>query len=170
MAVDYTVDNIVDDISTFIEGLSLGSCYQTQVNRVSMPTGQFCMITVINMKRLSTQILVNGDTGDNATATQGYTEVRQVDIQVDIYGDEAGDRAVELETLFASTYGYDTINSINENLAPLYSSTPFNAPMIDAENQYQDRYVITLTLQAHITVSLSQDYFDKVELSLTQVT
>lgn len=169
MAVDYTGDNIIDDVATFIEGLDLGQCYQTQVNRVTMPEGKFCMLTLKSLKRLSTTTKKNGDTGDNTTANMSYTEVRQVDVQVDIYGDNSNDRSAELETVFASSYGYDTINSINEKLAPLYSSTPINMPMINAEDQYQDRYMLTLTLQAHITVILSQDYFDKVDLSIKQV-
>ncbi|HDR2874327.1 TPA: hypothetical protein QCK10_001447 [Enterobacter roggenkampii] len=99
----------------------------------------------------------------------GYTEVRQADIQVDIYGQGAGDRAIALETTFASSYGYDTIKSIDARLAPLYSSPAIQAPMIDAESQWQERYTLTLSLQAHITVSFPQDYFDKAEITTEQV-
>ncbi|MID78772.1 hypothetical protein Z985_17720 [Salmonella enterica subsp. enterica] len=99
----------------------------------------------------------------------GYTEVRQADIQVDIYGDNAGDRAVALETLFASSYGYEKIKAIDERLAPLHSTAAIQAPMINAESQWQERYTLTLSLQAHITVSLPQDYFDKAEISTEQV-
>ncbi len=35
-----------------------------------------------------------------------WTEVRQADIQLDIYGENAGDRSIRVETLFASDYGY----------------------------------------------------------------
>ncbi|MRT01881.1 hypothetical protein GJV10_00420 [Ewingella americana] len=99
----------------------------------------------------------------------GYTEVRQADIQVDIYGAGAGDRAIQLETVFTSSYGYDKIKSIDARLAPLHSSAAIQAPMINAEAQWQERYIVTLSLQAHITVSFPQDYFDKAEISTQQV-
>ncbi|NCH06951.1 hypothetical protein EHI95_14930 [Cronobacter dublinensis] len=99
----------------------------------------------------------------------GYTEVRQADIQVDIYGDNAGGRAVALETVFTSGFGYEKIKAFDERLAPLYSSPAIQAPMINAEDQWQERYTITLSLQAHITVSFPQDYFDKVEITTSQV-
>ncbi|QMA44810.1 hypothetical protein HV032_15025 [Citrobacter freundii] len=99
----------------------------------------------------------------------GYTEVRQADIQVDIYGQGAGDRAIALETTFTSGYGYDVIKAIDSRLAPLYSSPAIQAPMIDAESQWQERWTLTLSLQAHITVSFPQDYFDKAEITLQQV-
>ncbi|HDI3034394.1 hypothetical protein G9G39_06850 [Cronobacter sp. EKM101R] len=99
----------------------------------------------------------------------GYTEVRQVDIQVDIYGDNAGDRAVAVETTFASDYAWNKIKSLDARLAPLYSSPAIQAPMINAEEQWEERYVLTLSLQAHITISLPQDYFDKAEISTEMV-
>ncbi|EMM2360053.1 hypothetical protein RVV32_002656 [Citrobacter freundii] len=99
----------------------------------------------------------------------GYTEVRQFDIQVDIYGEGAADRATALETVFSSDYTYQKIKSIDSRLAPLYSSDAFNSAMINAESQYQERWTITLSLQAHITVSFPQDYFDKAEFTTEQV-
>ncbi|HCB2886492.1 TPA: hypothetical protein SCR51_004869 [Citrobacter freundii] len=99
----------------------------------------------------------------------GYTEVRQADIQIDIYGDNAGDRAIALETVFASSFGYEKIKELDERLAPLYSSAAIQAPMINAESQWQERYLLTLSLQAHITVSFPQDYFDKAEITSQQV-
>lgn len=75
----------------------------------------------------------------------GYTEVRQADIQVDIYGDSAGDRAIALETTFSSSYAYDKIKSLDARLAPLYSSPAIQAPMINAESQWQERYMLTLS-------------------------
>jgi len=169
MAIDYTVDNIVDTVADFVEGLGLGPCQQAQADRVPMPKGQFCIITPLRFKRLGTTRDIKGDTGDNTTATMGYTEVRQGDVQVDIYGENAGDRAITLETVFASSYGYETIKALDARLAPLYSSDAIQAPMINAESQWQERYIITLSLQAHITVTLRQDYFDRADITLEQV-
>lgn len=165
---DYTIDNIIDTLADFIEPIS-GPCQQAQANRVPMPKGKFCILTPLRFTRLSTTRDIKQDTGSPSTSTMGYTEVRRADIQVDIYGDNAGDRAVALETLFASSYGYEKIKVIDDRLAPLYSTAAIQAPMINAESQWQERYTLTLSLQAHITVSLPQDYFEKIDFTNQQV-
>lgn len=169
MAIDYTVDNVIDTLADFIEGLNLGPCQQAQADRVPMPLGAFNIITPLKFRRLGTTRDIKGDTGNPETSQMSYTEIRQADIQVDLYGPDSGNRAIELETLFASSYGYDTIKELDERLAPLYSSEAIQAPMINAESQWQERYIITLHIQAHITVTLRQDYFDHADITLEQV-
>lgn len=165
---DFTIDNIIDVLADFVEPIC-GKAQQAQANRVPMPKEPFCILTPLRFPRLSTTRDIKQDTGDPSTSAMGYTEVRQADIQIDIYGDNAGDRAIALETVFTSGYGYEKIKALDERLAPLYSSAAIQAPMINAEKQWQERYIITLSLQAHITVSFPQDYFDKAEISTQQV-
>lgn len=187
---DLTVDNVIDVLADFIEGLSLGTCQQAQANRVPMPNDPFCILTPLRfirhsttneiktIQRTSSDVLGfsagytpfdNAPFANEQTNAIAYSEVRQADIQVDIYGDNAGDRAVALETVFRSTYGYDTITNIDARVAPLYSSDAIQAPMINAEDQWQERYIITLSLQVHVTITLQQDYFDHAEISTQQV-
>lgn len=165
---DFTIDNVIDVLADFVEPIC-GKAQQAQANRVPMPKDPFCILTPLRFPRLSTTRDIKQDTGDPSTSAMGYTEVRQADIQVDIYGDGAGDRAIALETVFTSGYAYEKIKALDERLAPLYSSAAIQAPMINAESQWQERYIVTLSLQAHITVSFSQDYFDKAEISTQQV-
>lgn len=165
---DFTIDSIIDVLAGYVDPIA-GLCQQAQANRVPMPKGAFCILTPLRFTRLSTTRDIKQDTGDPSTSAMGYTEVRQADIQVDIYGDNAGDRAIALETTFSSSYAYDKIKSLDARLAPLYSSPAIQAPMINAESQWQERYTITLSLQAHITVSFLQDYFDKAEITTEQV-
>lgn len=166
--VDFSIDNIIDALADFIEPLC-GTCQQAQANRAPMPDGEFCILTPLRFIRKSTTESTRGDTGDNTTSTMSYKEVRQADIQVDIYGDGAGNRANILETVFRSKYAWETIKAIDSRLAPLYSSDAIQAPMTNAESQWQERYTITLSLQADITVTLPQDYFDSIEFTLQQV-
>ena len=165
---DFTIDNVIDVLADFVEHIC-GKAQQAQANRVPMPKDPFCILTPLRFTRLSTTRDVSQDTGDSSTSAMGYTEVRQADIQVDIYGDGAGDRAIALETVFTSGYAYEKIKARDERLAPLYSSAAIQAPMINAESQWQERWMLTLSLQAHITVSFPQDYFDKAEFTTEQV-
>lgn len=166
--VDYTIDNLIDTLADFIEPLC-GTCQQAQADRVPMLKGQFCIITPLRFIRLSTTQSSKHDTGLPSTSTMSYTEVRRADLQVDLYGDGAGDRANILETVFRSGHAWEAIQAMDTRLAPLYSSDAIQAPMINAENQWQERYTLTLSLQADITVTLPQDYFDTVEFTNAQV-
>lgn len=168
MSNDLTIDQSIDALADFIEPIC-GSCYQSQVNRVPSHTGQFCMITPLNSKRIGTTKQVNKDTGDNSTANIGFYEVRECQFQIDIYGDGAGDRAYALETVFRSGYAVDKIEESNSLVAPLYSSDAIQSPFISAENQWENRYTITLTAQLQVTITLQQDYFDQADLSIEKV-
>lgn len=165
---DITVDQIIDVLADYVEPIA-GSCQQAQANGVPMPKAEFCILTPLRFTRLSTTREIGQDTGQPATSAMGYTEVRQADIQVDIYGPGAGDRAVALETTFSSSYAYSKIKAINEKVAPLYSTAAIQAPMIDAEQQWQERWTITVSLQVHIVVSFPQDYFDSADITLEPV-
>lgn len=165
--VDYTVDNIIDTLADFIEPLC-GPCQQAQANRATMLKGQFCIITPLRFIRLSTTENIKQDTGSPSTSAMSYTEVRRADLQIDIYGDGAGDRANILETVFRSGYAWEAIKALDARLSPLYSSDAIQAPMINAEEQWQERYTLTLSLQADIIVTLPQDYFETVEFTTEQ--
>lgn len=164
---DFTIDNIIDVLADFVEPIC-GKVQQAQVDRVPMPKGQFCVMTPLRFPRLSTTREINKDTGSPDTSTIGFTEVRQADIQIDIYGYDAGGRAIALETVLRTEYAYDAIKAIDARLAPLYTTEPLQAAMINAESQYQERYTLTASLQAHITIDVPQDYFDKANFTINQ--
>lgn len=165
---DLTLNEIIDVLADYTEPIA-GTCQQAQANGVPMPKGPFCILTPLRFTRLSTTRNLHQDTGSPATSTMGYTEVRQADIQVDIYGQGAGDRAIALETTFSSSYAYNRIKAINAKVAPLYSTAAIQAPMVDAEQQWQERWTLTVSLQVHIVVSFPQDYFDSAEFTLEPV-
>ncbi|MFP1767260.1 LIC_12616 family protein [Lonsdalea quercina] len=164
---DMTADNVIDVFADFAEPI-IGKCEQAQANRVPMDKDEFCILTPLRFKRLSTGKEAKKDTGSSTTSSMGFTEVRQADIQVDIYGDGAGDRAIALETLFRTGYAYDAIKTVDPRVAPLYSTEALQTTMIDSENQWQARYTLTVSLQVHITVDVHQDYFDAVNLTIEQ--
>ncbi|EOS94708.1 hypothetical protein LU631_02710 [Erwinia tracheiphila] len=164
---DMTIDDVIDVLADFAEP-HIGKCEQAQANRVPMDKGEFNILTPLRFRRLSTSREKNKDTGVQSTSSIGFTEVRQAEIQVDIYGDGAGDRAIALETLFRTGYAYDAIKAIDARVAPLYSTEAIQAPMINAENQWQERYMLTLYLQVHITIDVQQDFFDKAQITINQ--
>ncbi|WP_063653392.1 phage neck terminator protein [Candidatus Arsenophonus triatominarum] len=102
---DYTVNQVIDTLADFIEPIA-GTVWQAQDNRNPMPSDIFCVLTPLRFIRLSAARGIAHDSGNPQTSTMNWTEVRQADIQLDIYGENAGDRSIRVETLFASDYGY----------------------------------------------------------------
>lgn len=157
---DLTENEIIDLLADFLEPI-VGKCLGAYANRVPMEDGQFAMLSPLRyIRHTTTKATRLSDT------TEGLSEVRQLDVQVDIYGENAGDRAVALETVWASDYAY---RNTDERIAPLYSSMPMRSPFVDESRQWLERYTITLSMQVHITITVGQDYFTDVEFSTVQV-
>lgn len=157
---DLTENEIIDLLADFLEPI-VGKCLGSYANRVPMEDGQFAMLSPLRyIRHTTTKATRLSDT------TEGLSEVRQLDVQVDIYGENAGDRAVALETVWASDYAY---RNTDERIAPLYSSAAMRSPFVDESRQWIERYTITLSMQVHITITVGQDYFTDVEFSTVQV-
>ena len=157
---DLTENQIIDLLADFLEPI-VGKCLGAYANRVPMEDGQFAMLSPLRyIRHTTTKATRLSDT------TEGLSEVRQLDVQVDIYGENAGDRAVALETVWASDYAY---RNTDERIAPLYSSAAMRSPFVDESRQWLERYTITLSMQVHITITVGQKYFTDVEFSTVQV-
>jgi len=162
--LDLTLDEVIDTLASAIDPIC-GVCYQSQDNRVPMPIDQFCILTPIVFKRISTTKTTSVSIGSAAL----YSEIRQLDVQLDVYGDRSAERAIAVETVFRSGLLYDIIQSKDKRIAPLYSSTATQAAMINSEAQWQNRYLVMLSLQVNMTLIAKQKYFDSVEFSLYEV-
>lgn len=150
-----TMHEIIDAIADFIEPF-IGTCYSSQANKVPTPKDKFAILNPLRFIRLTT----------TKEVASGLTEVRQLDMQVDIYGDSASDRAVALETVWRSYYAVD---NIDERISPLYSTDAVRMPFVDESRQWLERYTLTLSAQVHITIPIIGDKFNDVDIKLKQV-
>ncbi|MEM8334570.1 phage neck terminator protein [Morganella morganii] len=159
---DLTENEIIDLLADFLEPI-IGNCFKSWGNKVPMEQGQFAMLSPLRFIRHTTTKETR-----LSDATEGLSVVRQYDVQVDIYGDSAGDRAVALETVWASDYAYRKMK-LDGRVVPLYASDAKPLPFVDESRQWLERYTITLSMQVHITITVGQDYFADVEFSTVQV-
>ncbi len=144
----------------FALGLSAGQLIQGNQNRVSMPTpasAGFVVMSTINMRRLRTNINTFLDTASPAPAPGPVTSEQgtQIDIQLDCYGPASGDWAAILTTLLRDNIG---CIALAPTCQPLYADDPVRAPLIDAEAQYENRWIVTARLQYNAVVTTTQDY------------
>lgn len=89
-----------------------------------------------------------------------------IDYQIDIVAidaETARNNISALETVARSATGVDFFNTYNINL--LYAEDARAIETVSKTDNYVNRYMITLHLEEINTVTVSQDYFDNVEVN-----
>jgi hypothetical protein len=67
-------------------------------------------------------------------------------------------------------YGVAFINGQNSAVTPLYAGQPRQVPYINADDQYEFRWIVECVLQANITITgLPQQFITSAELTLIDV-
>jgi hypothetical protein len=131
-------------------GLTAPFVVQNFDNRVPMPNGPFVGMAIMNSKRLRTNVdTIGGALGTDPTsiaAEQGM----QVDLQIDCYSPVAADWANILTTLLRDNVG---CLALAPNCQPLYADDPIRAPLTNAEEQYEDRWIVTARIQYNPVVA-----------------
>lgn len=163
-SLDITVNQAIDVLADVLEPFT-GVIYQAQDNRVEMPLDKFAILTPITFKRLTTTKIRDIPEKEQAL----YSEVREVSIQLDIYGAGGAERAIAVETAFRSSLMYELLTARDSRVIPLYSETAVQASMINSESQWQERYIVMLRLQINMTLTAPQDYFNRVEFKTCAV-
>ena len=162
-----TVENTLSDVyaalGNFIVaqlGLATGQVIQGYPNRVAMPSpasGGFVVMSAISKKRLRTNVDNYAGTSMMAPAPGPVTaeQGQQVDIQLDCYGPFASDWSDILTTLLRDNVACVALAPACQ---PLYADDPIRAPLVDAELQYEDRWIITARIQYNPVTTTAQDY------------
>ena len=128
--------------------------YKGQVNRVAEPQEvDFVMMTVLSRVRLRTNV----DTYDVEARSKMLEQATQITFQLDIHGPNSTDNAQLISTYFRDQYGCE---AFGKDVQPLYCGDGTQAPFINGEKQYEDRWVMPAVLQANILTSTPQDFAD----------
>lgn len=85
-------------------------------------------------------------------------------VQLDIHGPRSGDSAQVIETLLKSDYGTTEFAASGYAVTPLFCESRGQLPFMNAEQQYEDRWVIDAHLQIAAGVGTSQQFFEQVEI------
>jgi len=93
----------------------------------------------------------------------------QLDVQLDVHGPASGDNAQALATLLRDEYATAWFDASDLDLQALYASDPRQVPFVNAESQWEERWVVTASLQANITVQVPQEFADQLHADLISV-
>lgn len=142
------IDTVIDAVTDFIQPL-VGSAQivRAQVNRVSMPASPFVELTEI----LTVDIETASSTNDAVNQQEGYLAPKRIDIQVDFYGAQAGDYCNAVKSVFRTPYA---TAQFPENIQPLYCSDGQQSALVTGEEQYEARWILTVSLQYNPIVTV----------------
>lgn len=139
---------------------------QTQQNRVAMPIGSFITMTPLDIGVLST----NNYTYTNQDSTPGkevMSHTSQWRVQLDCYGEGAGDMANIISTVFRSEWACESFSDTGYMVRPVYSTDPRQTYYIDGESQYGERWTIDVTMLFEDGIGVDMYFFDSASVTLT---
>lgn len=155
------LDAIFSALGDFIGSLiTQTEIIRGNVNNVAMPKGAFILMTEGKQVRLSTNIATYNDPGDN-TGTKLVLQPKQYEIGIDCYGPLSSDWAAILITMFNDGYARDVMG--NEVVA-LYADDAINMPLVNGEQQYEQRWRFTAVMQYNPVVAVPQQFADELNV------
>jgi len=166
--LDVSEDNLFAALRTFLLSILPASVevFKAQGNRVPEPkVVDFVVMTPSGRTRLST----NTDVYDKFIKTRRVTQATRFSVQLDVHGPSSGDNSQLITTLFRDLYGTEKFSTENFDISPLYTTDPHQIPFINAEEQFEDRWVIGAELQFNPTVILSQDFSNSLDIAIINV-
>jgi len=143
---------IYQALRQFIQGVIGGSPAIEVIlgldNRVPMPAAPgFIVITAIGSYRLETNIDTDVDgmfLTPLQTGTMQSNQPTRLEIRIDLYGPDSSDWAIMLGTLFRDDYAVQALAPL---CAPLYADEPRMLPLISAEAQYIEHWILLASVQ-----------------------
>lgn len=141
---------------------------QMPANRTSMPppVPGFVGMTPRAQGRIATNFerwdQSQGGNPDSIALEQAVS----VAIQCDFYGAAANDWAVMFSTVIRSEYA---VRQLDPVAAPLYCDPPRFAPLVDGEEEYESRWIVTAYVQYNPVTSTPEQFANQLEANLVNI-
>lgn len=153
-------DTLFKALGDFIESIIACPTIQGLVNRTAMPIGGFIAMTSLRQHRLSTNTKAYSDSfvAGIPTGTKAITQATEWVVQIDCYGSQSMQWANILTTLFRDEF---SCTALKPYLQPLEADDPVPMPLVNGEQQYEQRWVVTAKFQYNPTTIITQQFFDQ---------
>lgn len=161
-------------IST-VTGLAASNIVQALPNRAPMPLPGFISFQAIHRRRLRWNIDTFDTTDDDPTEST-IEEGLELTVQIDCYGPQstsAATGAMDWANMLAATlrdqYGCAFFESQLSGCDPLYADDARMMPLIDAEEQYEERWSLDARFQLDVVTTVPQGYAKALDLEFINV-
>jgi len=104
-----------------------------------------------------------------AAGTVAETQQIRMTFQIDVHGPNSFDLSQIISTLFRSNFAFDFFRGMNVAISPLYADEPRQAPFNNAEQQYENRFIVEAAIQVAATVTIPQQFADTINIGLVDV-
>ncbi len=101
--------------------------------------------------------------------TESVQQGTKMTIQVDVHGPASGENAQILSTLMRDDIACQFFVDAGYNMAPLYAGDPHQAPFINGEQQFEEKWTFDAVLQINPNVTVSQQFAANVAIGLIEV-
>lgn len=146
--VEKTIDDAIDALAEAIQPFCLEcEIVRAQPNRAAMPIAGFVVLNEILSVDLSTPSQNNAQNGVEAVVSVP----RRFDIQIDFYGPTSGDQCRAFSTVFKTAH---MVSLFPDWIKPLYISDGVKAPLITGEQQWEERWIVTASLQFNSVITV----------------
>lgn len=160
-----TQDDIFQALRTFILSVITCEVIQGLPNRAAMPISGFISMTSLFQTRLLTNTREYKDTFTLVegvpvyNGTKDITQATEWTVQIDCYGDSSMQWANILTTLLRDDYACRALATTK--IQPLSADDPKQRPIVNGEQQYEQRWVITAKFQYNPVTVVPQQFFDE---------
>ena len=97
---------------------------------------------------------------------RGTLQRTQINVQVDVHGPASAENAQAIATLFRDAYATEFFATEGFDMQPLYVEDPKQIPFLNAEQQYEARWVVDVVLQANPVVNIPQQFAGALSAAL----
>lgn len=145
-------------LAIFGTGIAAGT---TVVAQLTGPSGGAGTYTVSPSQTLSSRIL--------STGSKLVMQATQFAVQMDVHGPASADNAQVISTLMRDAYAVEQFAGQPSEVVPLYADDPKQGPFVNAEQQYENRWIVEAMLQVNPVVSVPQQFADSVTVEVISV-
>lgn len=169
LATDQTLteDRIMTALRQFVLRYVDCPVIRAQGNRAAMPDSDFIAMTPLTQLPLSTNVRRYRDDDERSDAT--VTRATEWVAQIDCYGKASGNRAALLAMLLRDAEACDFFKTVDTNLQPLFASDARQTPLINGEQQYEQRWTFEAHFQINPAATLPQDFARALSVGLINV-
>jgi len=146
---------IVQGLTISGQGVATGTVIGTQISGTTGGAGTY---NVTPTQTATSTIMQAG--------YRGTLQRTQIDIQLDIHGPTSAENAQAIATLFRDSYATEFFAAEGFDMQPLYVNDPKQIPFINGEQQYEERWVVSVALQANPVVAVQQQYAGSLSATL----
>ena len=156
------IGSIVLTRQLFATGVADGTLIQSQSSGTPGGVGVYVLSAAVGPISAETM----------AAGAHTVTQAQHLVMQLDVHGADfasAGTNAALISTLFRDPYGYDQLVAVDPNVTPLHADEPRQMPFINAEQQYESRWVVEAHLEVNQSVTIPQQFADQLTLDVVSV-